>query len=107
MIVSLSDLTAAPNVAVSVEVLMNTVTPKPETRLNVSCAASGVDVFEKESVQLKNILTEPGISSVNATVFAKPDVVDVDIANLNLSAGESYQRLPCLVLEAIPAFNSR
>jgi hypothetical protein len=53
------------------------------------------------------MLTEPGISSVNATVFAKPDVVDVDIANLNLSAGESYQRLPCLVEDAIPEFNSR
>ena len=44
--VSLRDLTAAPKVAVSVEVLMNTVTPFPEARLNVSCAASGVEVLE-------------------------------------------------------------
>ena len=44
--VSLRDLTAAPKVAVSVEVLMNTVTPFPEARLNVSCATSGVEVLE-------------------------------------------------------------
>ena len=107
VIVLSTALTAAPKVAVSVPELINTVTPNPDAKVNVSCAASGVDVLEKESVQLKNILTEPGISSVKANVLAKPEAVEVEIANLSLSPAESYHMLPCLVDDAVPAFNSR